>query len=196
MSRKKSDNTGWVYLIDQGEIGPQIVHKKIAAGEADLKAVAKRLEIPAVTSLSAELTLQRVPSNKAVIHVQGLLKADVTQSCIISQAPVKNYIEEEFEGWYTDPTSFTSIAKAKHDRAGRTADVEIPILDEKEDPEPMINGKIDLGDLVSQYLSLSLDPYPKAHGVKLDLNAEQQQEISAIRKNPFEALKDWKGGKG
>lgn len=198
MSRKKADpgNPGWIYLVDQGEIGPQLVHKKIVAGEADLKAVARRLDIPSVQSLSADLTLQRAPGNKAVIHVIGILKADVTQSCVVSFAPVKNYIEEEFEGWFSDPASFTSFAKAKHEKAGRIPDIEVPVMDEKEDPEPMVNGKIDLGDLVCQYLSLGLDPYPRAHGVTApELTEQQQQEISAVRKNPFEALKDWKGGK-
>lgn len=200
MSRKKTATTdlGWVYLIDQGEIGQNPYHKAIAAGEADLKALAARLGIPGVQSLSAEVVLQRVPGNKAVIHVEGMLKADVTQSCIISHAPVKGHIEEEFEGWYADPSSFTSLARARHEKAGKAADIEIPIMDEREDPEPMVNGKIDLGDLVAQYLSLSLNPYPRAHGVAWDRESvdhgRDAQPATPLRKNPFEALKDWKSG--
>ncbi|MDB5492475.1 MAG: hypothetical protein JWO78_2324 [Micavibrio sp.] len=196
MSRKKIDpaNPGWSYPVDQGEVGPHPIHKKIKAGEADLKLVAKRLDIPLVDSLSAEIVLQRAPNNKAVVQVTGLLKADVVQSCVVTGAPVKNYIEEEFEGWYSDPTAYASITKARHEKAGKGTDVEVPILDEREDPEPMVNGKIDLGDLVCQYLSLGLDPYPRAHGVKApELTEIQQEEISATRRNPFEALKDWKG---
>ncbi|MGZ9097739.1 MAG: YceD family protein [Micavibrio sp.] len=198
MSRKKTEDLGWVYLIDQGEIGLQPYRKTLAAGEADLKALAGRLEIPGVHSLTAEMTLQRIPGNKAVIHVEGILKADVTQSCIISHAPVKEHIEEEFEAWYADPASFTSFAKAKHERAGKLADAEIPVMEESEAPEPMVNGKIDLGDLVAQYLSLSLNPYPRAHGVAWDKesvdNAGEAKPASPLRKNPFEALKDWKSG--
>lgn len=198
MSRKKTEDLGWVYLVDQGEVGPQPYYKKLSAGESDLKAIAARLEIPAVQSLTAEVTLQRIPGNKAVIHVEGILKADVTQSCIISQAPVKEHIEEEFEAWYADPASFTSLAKAKHERAGKLADAEIPVMEESEAPEPMVNGKIDLGDLVAQYLSLSLNPYPRAHGVAWDKesvdSASQAKPASPLRKNPFEALKDWKNG--
>lgn len=199
MSRKKAadGDFGWIYLIDQGEIGPNPFRKAITAGEADLKAIAVRLAIPAVQSLSAEMTLQRVPGNKSVIHVEGMLKADVTQSCIISQAPVKGHIEEEFEGWYAD-SEVVSLAKAKHERAGKMNDTEIPIMDEREDPEPIINGKIDLGDLVAQYLSLSLNPYPRAHGVAWDKESvdhgHDAQPSTLLRKNPFEALKDWKGG--
>ncbi len=199
MSRKKTTSEfGWVYLIDQGEVGQNPFHKKLEAGEADLKAIAERLDIPAVNSLSAEITLQRVPGNRAVIHVEGMLKANVTQSCVISQAPVKGYIEEDFEGWYADHESFLSLAKAKHERAGKMADSEIPAMEEREDPEPMINGKIDAGDLVAQYLSLSLNPYPRAHGVAWDKDsvdtAHEAAEAPSLRKNPFEALKDWKAG--
>ena len=149
-----------------------------------------------MNSLSAEIELSRAPGNKAVVHVTGMLKADVVQICVVSGAPVKNYIEEEFEGWYADPTSFASIAKARQEKAGKVADVEIPILDEREDPEPMVNGKIDLGDLVCQYLSLGLDPYPRAPGVQTpELSPAQEEKVSAVRKNPFEALKDWKSEK-
>lgn len=198
MNRKKTDtvNPGWSYLIDQGEIGTTTVHKKLKAGDADLKAVAKRLEIPSVESLAAEIDLQRVPGNKAVVHVTGMLKADVVQTCGVTTVPVKNYIEEEFEGWFTDPTAYASIAKARHEKAGKITDTEVPIMEERDDPEPMVNGKIDLGDLICQYLSLGLDPYPRAHGVTApELSEEQQETVSAGRRNPFEALKDWKSEK-
>ena len=199
MSRKKTTSEfGWVYLIDQGEIGQTPYYKKLEAGEADLKAIAERLGIPSVESLSAELTLQRVPGNRAVVHVEGRLKAGVTQSCVITQAPVKAYIEEDFEAWYADQDSFVSLARARQERAGKMADTEIPVMEEREDPEPMVNGKIDAGDLIAQYLSLSLDPYPRAHGVAWDQDsvdtAHDAAAAPALRKNPFEALKDWKAG--
>ncbi len=197
MARKKSSGTGslgWVYTIDADEVGPSNPYRRtISAGDADLKAIAERLGIPAVHSLLSDIMLQRVPGNKAVIHVEGILKASVTQSCIITHAPVKAYVEEEFEGWYADPSSFTSITKARHDRAGKAADTEVPILEEHEDPEPIVNGKIDLGDLTTQYLSLSLDLYPKAPGAKWEESGEPDEEESPLRKSPFAALKDWKG---
>jgi hypothetical protein len=40
----------------------------------------------------------------------------------------------------------------------------MPFLDESEDPEPVIDGKIDAGELVAQYLSLAIDPYPRLEG--------------------------------
>ena len=98
--------------------------------------------------------------------------------------PVKAYLEEEFEGWFADPGSFASIAKARQSKAGKAADNEVQILEEHEDPEPILDGKIDLGDLTAQYLSLSLDPYPKAPGA-VWAEGEGPEESSTLRKNPF-----------
>lgn len=199
MSRKKATaEFGWSVLIDHGEIGAKPYHKVLEAKEADLKAIAERLGIPAVDSLTAEMTLQRIPGNRAVVHLEGQLKAQVVQSCVISSAPVKAYIEEEFEAWYADHDSFVSLTRARQERAGKMADNEVPVIDEREDPEPMINGKIDAGDLVAQYLSLSLDPYPRAHGVSWEKDsvdtAFDAADAPVLRKNPFAALKDWKAG--
>lgn len=198
----KKEQSVWDVLADQGEIGLQPTHKALSAGEPDRKAIAKLLELVAVDSLTADITLQRVPGNKAVIHVQGMLKANVVQSCVISQAPVKAHIEDEFEGWYADTDSFVSINKARNERSSKSkthaADNEVQIVDEREDPEPIINGKIDLGDLVVQYLSLALPPYPRAHGVTWDNSddPEAAPPSGSGRLNPFAALKDWKSSRG
>jgi uncharacterized metal-binding protein YceD (DUF177 family) len=195
MAKRKSspDGFGWSYLIDQGEIGAaQPYHKKLAATEAECKAIAERLNIPAIQSLSAEMTLSRVLGNKAVVYVDGTLKANVIQSCVVTGVPVKSYVEEEFEAWYADPTSFTSLTKARHEKTAKATETEIPVLEEHEDPESMTDGKIDLGDLVTQYLSLGLDPYPKAHGAAWEEGEKKDVLPSELRKNPFEVLKDWK----
>lgn len=197
MSRKQeTSDFGWSVLIDQGDIGPKPYYKALEAKEADLKALAERLGILAVGSLTAELILQRMPGNRAVVHVEGRLSAHVTQSCVISNAPVNAYIEDDFEAWYADRDSFVSLAKARQERAGKTADSEIPVIEEQDDPELMVNGKIDAGDLVAQYLSLSLDPYPRAHGVTWEEGSVDTTfdatDAPALRKNPFAALKDWK----
>jgi hypothetical protein len=71
----------------------------------------------------------------------------------------------------------------------------VPLLDEQDDPEPITDGKIDLGELVSQFLSLSINPFPHAPGVELP---EEQEGDGPVRMsagnapNPFAALKDWK----
>ncbi len=198
MAKRKSPEGGfggWSFLIDQDEIGAsQPYHRKLAATESECKAIAERLNIPAIQSLSADVTLNRVPGNRAVVHVEGMLKAGITQNCVVTGAPVKSHVEEEFEAWYADPSSFASLAKARHERTARGSDVEIPVLEEHDDPEPMTDGKIDLGDLVTQYLSLGIDPYPRVPGAAWGAGEKDAtpEPPSELRKNPFEVLKDWK----
>jgi uncharacterized metal-binding protein YceD (DUF177 family) len=113
---------------------------------------------------------------------------------------VRSRIEDEFEAWFADPQSFVSFTKAKNEKTSKTPEGEVHVVDEKDDPEPIINGKIDVGDLVVQHLSLALPQYPRAHGVSW--NNDDEPEVSTPgaekRPNPFAALKDWKvkGDKG
>ena len=69
-----------------------------------------------------------------------------------------------------------------------------PLLEEKEDPEPVVNGYIDLGEVVTQFLSLALDPYPHKEGVTHDLTDEDADIERKTRKieNPFAKLEAMK----
>ena len=71
---------------------------------------------------------------------------------------------------------------------------EVEILDEREDPEAVIYGRIDLGELVAQHISLAVPAYPQREGVEFEHGDEgiELDKKSPLRKNPFEALKDWK----
>lgn len=198
-STAQAEQPGWSFVVDTDAIGLGPVHYSIEATEKDRAALAERMDIPAIGSLSAEIDITRSSHNKAVVHVQGTLKADVTQECVVSHAPIHSHILEDFEAWYADREKYISLDKARHERQGRSVDAEIQMMEEREDPEPMVNGKIDLGDLVGQYLSLGLDPYPQLEGAVPDkipgvtVVPEGAVVESPLRRNPFEALKKLKG---
>lgn len=199
MSKKKTTVAApvpeWSVLVDAQTVTNHPQKMRISAGEAERKALVKRLDIHQINSLSADLTLHR--EKGSVIHVNGLMKAHVVQSCSISADPVQTQIEETFEGWYADQDRIVMLAKARHEKLGRLADSELPILDESEDPEPLANGMIDVGELVVQSLSLALDAFPRRRGLEetetVDVLVEPEGQ--ALRKNPFEALKNWKKSK-
>ena len=65
----------------------------------------------------------------------------------------------------------------------------------KANPEAIIDGYIDAGELVTQYLSLALNPYPHAEGVKYELGDDNEEAIKPKLDNPFAALKEWKNNK-
>ena len=56
------------------------------------------------------------------------------------------------------------------------------IADEDE-PDPIIDGKIDLGALAAEFFALGLDPYPRKPGVSFESPEEAEATVS-----PFSAL--------
>ena len=57
--------------------------------------------------------------------------------------------------------------------------------EDSEPPEPVIGDSIDLGELVAEYLSLAINPYPRAP----DADAEAAQYLSDTpADSPFAAL--------
>lgn len=201
MSRKKKTTATeapapeWSVLVDAQTVTSNPQKLRIAAAEEERKALCKRLDLNSISSLSADVTLHREKGN--IIHVNGLMKANVTQTCSVTTDRVQTRIEETFEGWFADQDRIVMLAKARHERLGRMTDSEIPILDESEDPEPLVNGMIDIGELVVQHLSLAVDAFPRRRG----LEDSEIVEISAgdpgesLRRNPFAALKNWKKSK-
>ena len=200
MSKKKKTTVmesapEWSVLVDAQTVTSTPQKIRVAASEEQRKALCQRLDLSAISSLSADITLHR--EKGSIIHVNGLMKANVMQHCVMTMDPVQTQIEETFEGWYADQDRIVMLTKARHERLGRLADSEIPILDESEDPEPLVNGMIDVGELVVQNLSLAIDAFPRRRGLEDTEIVEVSvgDEGAALRKNPFEALKNWKKSK-
>lgn len=184
----------WSYLVHLDDIVHGAKTIKFAADENQCLDLARRLGVVSVEGAKATITLQKVGGG--IVHAIGTVEAQVTQNCVVSLVPIAVAIQDEFEGWFGDKTSTAvSFAKAKSDREAKKGHVEVEVLEESEDPEPIVNGKMDIGELATQYLCLAIDPYPHAPGVSAEFVATPQGkagERAEIRKNPFEALKDWK----
>jgi hypothetical protein len=61
-------------------------------------------------------------------------------------------------------------------------------MHEYEPPDEIVNGKIDLGAVVAEFLALGLDPYPRKPGVDFDYKDPADAEH-----NTFAALGKLKG---
>lgn len=170
------------------ELEDEPVVKEIEATEEEREALAKRLEILSLNSLKATLTLTR--SSGYMITVDGVLKADITQKCVVTLDPIDRQVEEGFDGYFSESTDAISFAKAKREKIVENQDPEAPFLDEEDDPEHVIDGKIDLGELTAQYLSLAIDPYPHKEGVTHDITDDDEKALQKLHKvkNPFAKL--------
>jgi hypothetical protein len=189
----KQPESEWSYSISVDDIPTQGKSYEIAPDDAEREAIARRLGIESLNALRARLRVSR-EERGYVFQVQGELSADVTQSCVITLEPVDSKIEDSFEAWYADHGQALSFKRAQHDAQSKKDTGDLPILEEHEDPEPIENGRIDLGELVIQYLSLSINPYPQKEGVDYE-NKEMERKSGtreALRPNPFAALKNWR----
>lgn len=126
--------------------------QRLKASEAECAAIAERLRLPEIASLEAELMLKRGRGD--LVYVEGELRAALSQVCVVTLEPFATEIAAPVDATYTDgegPLLNENLTLAE---------------DDPDMPEPIINGKIDLGELVVQTLSLALDPYPRKAGAE------------------------------
>ena len=153
-------------------IAPDKTRKEtIAASAAECDALARRFDLRGLSNFKARLNLRRVTGGPA-LRVQGDFEAEVVQTCVVSLQDVHAHVEGHFDTFFSQETAAPAA--------------EIALDDDETSPEIITNGVIDMGEIVAQYLSLELDPYPRAPGVSL---AAQLAEIGAeVKNSPFRVL--------
>ncbi|MBV5336301.1 DUF177 domain-containing protein, partial [bacterium] len=150
--------------------------ERIEANEGERKALAERFELESVGALTAEVLLE--PMKSGMVRVSGRLDAKVVQTCVVSLESVPASVGETFAALFAPPEM---IGEEDHD----VIDVESLIEDVEDLPEPFVENRIDIGELVAQHLSLALEPYPRAVGV--DFTEVREHEIPD---GGFDALND------
>ncbi|WP_421694301.1 YceD family protein [Aestuariivirga sp.] len=144
--------------------------EKLSAEPKELKALAKRMKLPALHALSAEL--RATPWRGGGLKVEGHLTADIEQVSVISL--------EAFRETVSLPVSrYFLPAGAVNDN------------DQEDDADPISNGWVDLGEVVAEILALDLDPYPRKPGEAFEEHVEIEAEPKP--ESPFAVLARRKG---
>jgi uncharacterized metal-binding protein YceD (DUF177 family) len=144
----------------------QEVHVKATADEC--AALAQDFGLPGIQSLSADFKLKNSAKG---IHVTGVVKASVTQVCVVTLDSFDSMIEEEVEVDFAEPAGMPPEPPTD--------------INEYEPPDEIVNGQIDLGALAAEFLALGLDPYPRKPGVDFayqDPRAEEDSPFAALNK--------------
>ncbi|HEV2866649.1 MAG TPA: DUF177 domain-containing protein, partial [Allosphingosinicella sp.] len=144
----------------------------LAAEEPERAALAKRFGLPGITKLEAELTLARRADE---VIAAGTMRAEVTQSCVVTAEPVPAKVEVPFE-----------ILFRPQPQASGTDDDEVELSETELDVVFYDGPSVDVGEAVAETLSLSLDPYPRAPGAEAVL--KQAGVKSEEEAGPFGAL--------
>jgi uncharacterized metal-binding protein YceD (DUF177 family) len=163
-------------FIGLDEIPEAGTARTISATPSEREALAAELGLQAVDSLVGELEL--TPHGRREIEVQGHVKAEIVQTCVVSLVPVKQSIDESFT------LRFARQGGAEAQAARHHAEIQID-PDAPEPPEALEDDRIDLGAVVTEQFVLAIDPYPRAPGAELPPEASDREGAA---ESPFAAL--------
>lgn len=131
---------------------------------AELTALADRFGFTAVASLDVRLEIARVGPD--AWDVKGRLQAQIVQPCIVTGDPVPETVDFAIEERYV-----------------RAADEDDEIVVGLEDSEPLVDGCIELGELVAQSLALAANAWPRTADAPDEFKAGNVEEA-----HPFASL--------
>ena len=167
----------WSVPVAMEDIPDTGMHMAIEASAETREAVAKLAALRDLSRLAAEFDLTR---QGAGVHVSGRVMAKVGQTCVVTLEPVDNDIDETVELVFV-PGSAPGADEMQFQAAA----------DESE-TETLLDGRIDLGALATEFLVLGIDPYPRKAGAEF-----ATPTVEDAGERPFaalEALKKRLGG--
>lgn len=129
-------------------IGASGLDITVEASATECAALARRMDLPAVLSLTCRFHLAQDTANSLI--ARGHLVAQVVQTCVLSLEDFGATVEEHF------------TVRC------------VPEGQESDNPDPealdeitYVDGTLDLGEAAAEQLALALDPYPRAPGAEL-----------------------------
>jgi hypothetical protein len=186
-------------LLKVEDVPPEGLDPTISATESERQAVAAQNGLEGLAKL--EGTLHVAPWRKGGIAATGEMRARVTQICVVSLDPFDSEIVEPIDVKFAPMTAplvedERRAAKAAPRRRSPPPVMPTPSseLGGEDAPDPIIDGRVDLGALVAEFLVLALEPYPRKPGVEFAAPAVAADE--KIEESPFAklaALKDAPG---
>lgn len=160
-------------------------NKSYTASQKEREALARRFSLEKLNTCSAILNIRRTGSGRRLkVRVNGQLSAEIVQICVVSLDPFASKIEAEFE------TFFDCRSDADIDQ------VDLDVIEE--DPaEPIVEGIIDLGELIAQSLGLEFDLHPRKPGVTNEFGSRELTNHSTktddiVEESPFSVLQSLK----
>jgi hypothetical protein len=146
----------------------------IEATPTEREALASFYKLPAIAALTATLRLE--PWGRGGARVTGAVRGALTQICVVSLEPFPATVDEAVDVRFApQPAADPKFSAAKETQTFSLAD--------EDEPDPVIDGKIDLGALTAEFFALGLDPYPHKPGAVFEHSTKSDPADS-----PFSAL--------
>ena len=106
------------------------------------------------------------------LHMVGRVTATVVQSCVVTLDPVESQIDETMD-----------VTFLPEDSPAAAAANGLQSLQADDPPEAIRNGSVDMGAVVTEFLLLGINTYPRKPGAVLDVPAADDPSS-----HPFAAL--------
>jgi hypothetical protein len=171
------------FIVDQAR--DTKISVEIVAEAAERAELAAFLQLPAINSLHARYEVK--PLTRGRYEVSGEVRANVVQTCVVTLEDFSVDVLETADAIYAPPVREPS-AKAK----AKGAVVEVSLFEGEDPPDEIVNGKIDLGSLTTEFLALGLDPWPRKTNAEFQPGADGKTENQKTL--PFAALEKLKRG--
>jgi Large ribosomal RNA subunit accumulation protein YceD len=113
------------------------------------------------------------------LRVIGRVSATAGQNCVVSLEPLANEIGEDVDLLFM-PKPSAELTAAENETDDYRTDAN------RDEPEPLIGGVVDLGAIATEFLILGLDPYPRKPGVVFEPPQDPKPGSG-----PFAALAGW-----
>ena len=144
------------------------------AKEETRTALAEALNIDACKRLVARYTIKPFESGRFELHGEAVLTAQ--QTCVVTLEPLERVYRVRLDVAYWPPELLGD---------GPGADID-SLAD---DPEPIEDGRLDVGRIVYEELASTIDPFPRSDSATFEWKNEAD---APARDNPFAALEKLK----
>jgi uncharacterized metal-binding protein YceD (DUF177 family) len=147
----------------------------VEATPAEREELASFYQLPAIAALTATLRLH--PWGQGGAHVTGAVHAELTQVCVVSLEPFPATVDEDVDLRFAPQTTANS-------RSAPIEETQTSSLAEDDEPDPVVDGKVDVGAITAELFALGLDPYPRKPGAAFDEGSTNSKPADS----PFAAL--------
>jgi uncharacterized metal-binding protein YceD (DUF177 family) len=129
-------------IVSVSRISPKGIEELLETRPAERAALAKRFDLVDLPVLKARLTL--IPGSRQTIEATGTIEAEIVQRCVVTLDPIVSRLDLHVNVVFLPAESGLNAPDELNDEF-----------------EYFSGGKIDVGELISQQLGVSIDPYPR-----------------------------------
>jgi uncharacterized metal-binding protein YceD (DUF177 family) len=158
------DRTVWSVPVQLTEVPETGLHVELEAPDRVRADIADLARLRALPELKASLDVARRDTG---LRVTGRVHGLVDQTCVITLDPIESAVDEVVD------LLFLPGAPEPH-AEGET---------DEDAPEPLVNGRVDLGAIAIEFLMLGINPYPRKPGA-----AFEPPKSDSDGAHPFAAL--------